>query len=193
VLLVGASAAAVSWGDEQVRTVETVETIDRRTAAQRAYRRGRGVAVEPMDGAVIRIARGTRRRDARWDRRTRTGRLDRYAVDRVQYGRPIGSFQAVKHRAPTWPSGRGGLGADRTGCGRARRGRPEAALDVTAASVVATSAALANARDNIQNHGAIGFTAEHSAHRYLSGPTSSAPVRAPSQRVERLRAGADPW
>ena len=43
----------------------------------------------------------------------------------------------------------------------------DADVQISSAKVVAASAALDNTRDNVQNHGAIGFTAEHDAGRYL--------------------------
>ena len=46
-------------------------------------------------------------------------------------------------------------------------GLSDPVFDATAALSVAGHAALINARDNIQNHGAMGFTEEHSAPRYV--------------------------
>lgn len=91
-----------------------------------------------------------------------------YAQTRVQFGRPIGSFQAVKHRC-----------ADMAIAAYATVGQvfqaallvdadaPDAALHAAAAYVLAVSGARASAADNIQNHGAIGFTWEHDAHLFL--------------------------
>lgn len=96
---------------------------------------------------------------------------------RHQFGRPIGSFQAVKHRladvlvlrercrsAVRYAAARydevataGEVGDDPTGL--------EAAAAVAAA--VCTEAVLATAHEAIQLHGGIGFTWEHSAHLYL--------------------------
>jgi alkylation response protein AidB-like acyl-CoA dehydrogenase len=91
-----------------------------------------------------------------------------YAKYRVQYGKPIGTFQAVKHRCADMA-----LRAERAWAQTAvaalqiRAGGATAAFEGLAAKVVAADAAISNARDNIQNHGGIGFTSEHSAHRYL--------------------------
>jgi len=197
VLLVEASGRCRLVDDEQVRTVETVETIDPAYRLRSAHIDAAvGVAVEPMDGAVIRD-RGAVLAAAMLVGIAERARDDstRYAVDRVQYGRPIGSFQAVKHRCADMAV-RAEAAWALTGLAAVEldAGRPEAALDVTAASEIATSAALANARDNIQNHGAIGFTAEHSAHRYLErAHVLGAQFGTPSRRVERLLAAADPW
>jgi alkylation response protein AidB-like acyl-CoA dehydrogenase len=91
-----------------------------------------------------------------------------YAKARVQYGKPIGSFQAVKHRCSDMA-----LKAERAWAQtivaalQIRAGGTTAAFEGRTAKVIAADAAISNAQNNIQNHGGIGFTAEHSAHRYL--------------------------
>lgn len=92
-----------------------------------------------------------------------------YAKDREQFGQPIGGFQAVKHRC-----------ADMAVRAEAARTQvqyaaltldaalPEAAFQVSAAMVVAGRAAIDNAEINVQNHGGIGFTWEHTAHRLVT-------------------------
>jgi alkylation response protein AidB-like acyl-CoA dehydrogenase len=91
-----------------------------------------------------------------------------YAAQRVQYGRPIGAFQAVKHRCADMA-----VRAEAAWCITAlaaleiQHDDESARADAHAARIVAADAALRNARDNIQNHGATGFTAELAAHRYL--------------------------
>jgi alkylation response protein AidB-like acyl-CoA dehydrogenase len=91
-----------------------------------------------------------------------------YAKVRVQFGRPIGSFQAVKHRCADMAL-RAEAAWAQTEVAALRFAAPgaAAAFDVAAAKVVAVDAAIRNARDNIQNHGGIGFTAEHPAHLFL--------------------------
>jgi alkylation response protein AidB-like acyl-CoA dehydrogenase len=89
-----------------------------------------------------------------------------YAKQREQFGRAIGSFQALKH-----------LLADRYVQLEAARGlvhyaawachEPGAELAARTALAAASDAALAAAADNLQTHGGIGFTWEQSAHRYL--------------------------
>ncbi len=92
-----------------------------------------------------------------------------YAKVRVQFGRPIGQFQGVKHRcadmlarvelarAAAWDAA---AAADDIG-------DPGAALAIAAASALAFDAAFANAKDCVQTLGGIGFTWEHDAHIYL--------------------------
>ncbi len=46
--------------------------------------------------------------------------------------------------------------------------RDDAAFHVDAARIVATRAAIDNSQINVQNHGGIGFTWEHTAHRFVT-------------------------
>ena len=92
----------------------------------------------------------------------------RHARVRVQFGRPVGAFQAVKHRLadvaiglafarPLLDAAAAALGADAPGAGR----------DVSAAKVACAEAAYRAARAALQVHGAIGYTAEHELSRFL--------------------------
>jgi alkylation response protein AidB-like acyl-CoA dehydrogenase len=91
-----------------------------------------------------------------------------YASQRVQYGRPIGAFQAIKHRcADMAVRGEAAWCITALAALGVRHDTPDGSADAYAARIVAADAALRNARDNIQNHGAIGFTAELAAHRLL--------------------------
>ncbi len=91
-----------------------------------------------------------------------------YAKVREQFGRTIGSFQAVKHHLAN-------MLVDRRARRRGRRGmpagrRPAARRGSLAAAVAATQALPAyvrNAEQNIQLLGGIGFTWEHDAHLHL--------------------------
>jgi alkylation response protein AidB-like acyl-CoA dehydrogenase len=91
-----------------------------------------------------------------------------HARSRVQFGRPIGVNQAVKHacadmavraEAATSQSFLAAMTLDRS--------QADAAFQVASAKVVATDAALRNTRANIQVHGGMGFTWEHDAHLLL--------------------------
>jgi alkylation response protein AidB-like acyl-CoA dehydrogenase len=91
-----------------------------------------------------------------------------YAKDRHQFGRPIGSFQAVKHRCAdmlvdvegmrsavyhaAWA-----LGAD----------DPEASIAASTAKVWCSDAGLRVAESALQVHGGIGFTWDCNVHLYL--------------------------
>jgi alkylation response protein AidB-like acyl-CoA dehydrogenase len=100
-----------------------------------------------------------------------------YAKARQQFGRPIATFQAVKHHcanmlvaaelatAATWDAGRAGIG-----------GGDQFSYTAAIAAVLAVPAAVGNANLNIQVHGGIGFTWEHDAHLYLRRAAAVAAV-----------------
>ncbi len=85
-----------------------------------------------------------------------------YAGERTQYGRAIGSFQALQHRI----AGAHTLivGARHVVDEAARRNDPWVALVAKAAAGRAAELACTQAQ---QTYGAIGFTWEHEFHRYL--------------------------
>jgi len=86
-----------------------------------------------------------------------------YARRRHQFGRPIGSFQAVKHQLADVLVG---LETARPLVyGAAVTGDPR---DVSAAKVAAGEAAYRAARVALQVHGAIGYTAEHDLGLWLA-------------------------
>jgi alkylation response protein AidB-like acyl-CoA dehydrogenase len=91
-----------------------------------------------------------------------------YAKQRAQFGRIIGSYQAIKHKladvhialelARPLVYGAALSLAD---------GSADTARDVSAAKASASDAALLAARSALQTHGAIGFTAEHDLSLWL--------------------------
>ena len=91
-----------------------------------------------------------------------------YAQVREQFGKPIGSFQAVKHKCADMA-----IVNEVASCQVAfasivlDKGGRDSIYQATAAKIVAVDAALKNAAQNIQIHGAIGFTAETDAHLYV--------------------------
>lgn len=91
-----------------------------------------------------------------------------YAKQRAQFGRVIGSYQAIKHKLadvhiavelarPLVYGAALSLGNH----------SPDTARDVSAAKAAASDAALLAARAALQTHGAIGFTAEHDLSLWL--------------------------
>jgi alkylation response protein AidB-like acyl-CoA dehydrogenase len=91
-----------------------------------------------------------------------------YGKVRQQFGKPIGTFQAIKHRCADM--------AVRTEVARSSvtyaavalaEGEPGVARHIAMAKALASNAALINATDNIQNHGGMGYTWESDAHLYL--------------------------
>ena len=95
-----------------------------------------------------------------------------WAREREQFGQPIGSFQAVKHKLATV---RLELEAAESACLYglwAARGAPdEFAAAARIAAYTCGEAALLAASENIQVHGGIGATWEHPAHVYLRRAT----------------------
>ncbi len=91
-----------------------------------------------------------------------------YAKTRQQFGRPIGSFQAIKHLCAT-KLGRSELAAALAWDAACAAGeeQDELPLAAAAAAAIALDAAVENAKDAIQVLGGIGFTWEHDAHLYL--------------------------
>jgi alkylation response protein AidB-like acyl-CoA dehydrogenase len=106
-----------------------------------------------------------------------------YAKERQQFGRPIGQFQAVKHRcadmlcrvdqarSAVWDAARGG-GDD-----------AEVALAVSVGAALAPDAFFAATKDCIQVLGGIGFTWEHDVHLYFKRATTT----------RQLLEGAEVW
>jgi len=88
-----------------------------------------------------------------------------YAGSREQFGRPIGSFQAVKHHCANMAiSARGARDQTAFAAVAIDQGRDDAEFEVDSALYVAGSAALENAAKNIQIHGGLGFSDEADPH-----------------------------
>ncbi|KUI19790.1 acyl-CoA dehydrogenase [Mycobacterium sp. GA-1285] len=89
-----------------------------------------------------------------------------YAKVREQFGRTIGTFQAVKHHAANML-----VNAEVTTAATWDAARADDLDSASLAAAVAASHAIRtqifNAQTNIQLHGGIGFTWEHDAHLYL--------------------------
>ena len=137
---VTASSVAVDDGDVLVGAVRRARALARTLGAAEAV----GVMAACTDAAVA------------------------YAKERVQFGRTIGTFQAVKHHcadllvaaelatAAVWDAAR--ASADSL---------EEFDFAAAMAAQLAFGPAVHNAQMNIQVHGGIGFTWEHDAHLYL--------------------------
>jgi len=97
--------------------------------------------------------------------------LDRtvaYAKERVQFGRPIGSFQAYKHRlADMMIEIEQARSAVYWAACAVDEGSDEAELAVHAAKCFAADTYFMCAGNMIQLHGGIGFTWEHDAHLFF--------------------------
>lgn len=91
-----------------------------------------------------------------------------YTADRQQFGKPIGSFQAVKHQMANVAVR---LEYARAPVHRAAQsissGSPDAALHVSHAKLMACEAANLAAKNSIQCHGAMGYTWEVDLHIFM--------------------------
>jgi alkylation response protein AidB-like acyl-CoA dehydrogenase len=90
-----------------------------------------------------------------------------HAKDRTQFGKPIGAFQAIKHKCADMATN--ALAADNVTFFAALTETVASDSDyhALAAAACCRRAAFANARANVQIHGAMGFTVENSAHRFV--------------------------
>ncbi|MEV6599998.1 acyl-CoA dehydrogenase family protein [Actinoplanes sp. NPDC051346] len=91
-----------------------------------------------------------------------------HARTRVQFGRPIGRFQAVQHRLADVAVGLEFARPLLYAAAVAVESADAAARDVSAAKVACGNAAHQAARAALQVHGAIGYTREHGLGRWLT-------------------------
>jgi alkylation response protein AidB-like acyl-CoA dehydrogenase len=106
-----------------------------------------------------------------------------YAKVREQFGRPIGSFQAIKHKCASMLL--------EVECGRSAvyhasaalsEGEPDASIAATLAYAYCSRTFTNAAKECIQIHGGIGYTWEHDAHLYLRRAKSSELLFGPPAR-----------
>ena len=124
----------------------------------------------------------------------------RHAGQRIQFGRPVGAFQAVKHHLADVAIGlefaRPLLDAAASALAAGDRA---AARDTSAAKVACTDAARRAARAALQVHGAIGYTEEHDLHlwlmkvRALAGTWGSQAEHRARIMAELTAPDAPPW
>src|SRR3954454_7109064 len=97
-----------------------------------------------------------------------------YLNTREQFGRPIGSFQALQHRAADLVVELEAATSTAHYAAWAADGSPdELAVVAPLALALCAEAAWHVAADTIQMHGGIGFTWEHEAHRYFKRLTTT--------------------
>jgi alkylation response protein AidB-like acyl-CoA dehydrogenase len=97
-----------------------------------------------------------------------------YAKVRVQFGRPIGSFQAIKHKcADMLLEVESGKSAAYYAAWAAAEDNEELPVVAALAKAYISDAYFHCAAENIQIHGGIGFTWEHDAHLYFKRAKSS--------------------
>ena len=111
-----------------------------------------------------------------------------YTKARVQFGRPIGSFQALQHRMADLHVQ---VEAARSVCyaaaEAAQRGAPDVALRAATARVYCSEALQRVSAEMLQLHGAIAMTWEHPAHRYFKRAHGDAQLLGtPAEHVARI-------
>jgi alkylation response protein AidB-like acyl-CoA dehydrogenase len=98
-----------------------------------------------------------------------------YAKQRLQFGRPIGSFQAVKHRlADMLVDVEHARSTAYHAVWALTDGSDDPALAASIAQATCSAAFSRVAADAIQTLGGIGFTWEHQAHLYFKRATADA-------------------
>lgn len=111
-----------------------------------------------------------------------------YAKTRVQFGRPIGSFQAIKHRcADMLVDVESARAASWYAAWANEFARSEVATATSLAKAWCSEASYRAAAECIQIHGGIGFTWEHDAHiAFKRARASEALLGTPSAHRERI-------
>jgi 3-oxochol-4-en-24-oyl-CoA dehydrogenase len=158
--------------------VEVPANLDQSRRAARVWLDGAPATVLPgARGLLTGVARAVLAAEAAGIAGETTEQAAEYAKVRQQFGRPIATFQAVKHHcanmlveaelatAAVWDAGRAGIG-----------GGDQLSYTAAIAAALAVPAAVSNASLNIQVHGGIGFTWEHDAHLYLRRAAAIAAV-----------------
>jgi alkylation response protein AidB-like acyl-CoA dehydrogenase len=91
-----------------------------------------------------------------------------YVKERHQFARPVGSFQALKHRlADVWVAVTQARAAARYAAACLATGDPDTPVAVALAKAASGDAAVLAAQECVQLHGGIGFTWEHPTHLLL--------------------------
>jgi alkylation response protein AidB-like acyl-CoA dehydrogenase len=90
-----------------------------------------------------------------------------YAKDRVQFGRPIGSFQAVKHRCADMLVDVEGMRSTALWAAWCLGADDDASVAASTAKTWGSDASKRVMASGLQVHGGIGFTWEHDLHLFL--------------------------
>ncbi|WP_086668596.1 acyl-CoA dehydrogenase family protein [Lentzea kentuckyensis] len=151
-----------AWRLVPVGQVTELEAVDLSRSLGSVVADGPGVEVaDPTDLAVTLMA-AEASGVATWCLNTAV----EYAKQRQQFGRVIGSFQAIKHLCVEMLC-RAEQASSVAWDAASSVGDEEHPLAAAVAAAVAFDAAVRNAKDCIQVLGGIGFTWEHDAHRHL--------------------------
>jgi alkylation response protein AidB-like acyl-CoA dehydrogenase len=186
VVRVGDDVAVVEVGDGV--SVETPGNLDPTRRSARVTLDGVPATVLPGAArALVDLARVILSAEAAGIARECTEQAAAYAKERLQFGRPIAMYQAVKHHcanmlvatematAAVWDAARA-----------ASTGGDQLAYTAAVAATLAGPAADLCANLNIQVHGGIGFTWEHDAHLYLRRATTLLSLLEPDRAAAHL-------
>jgi alkylation response protein AidB-like acyl-CoA dehydrogenase len=154
--------------------------------------------VEVLTGArstLVDLARLLFAAEATGIARKTTDMAAEYAKQRVQFGRPIATFQAVKHHCANMLVAAELATASVWDAARTTLGTEESSHAIAMAATLAVPAADLCANLSIQVHGGIGFTWEHDAHLYLRRALNIAAVVDPDDAgahvTDGLRGGVE--
>lgn len=186
VVVVGDDVAVVDVGDGVA--VETPANLDPTRRCARVTVGDAAATILPGAArALVDLARVILAAEAVGIARECTESAAAYAKERVQFGRPIATFQAVKHHcanmlvvaelatAAVWDAARA-----------AATGGDQLTYAAAIAATLAGPAADLCANLNIQVHGGIGFTWEHDGHVYLRRATVLASLLDPEAAAAEL-------
>jgi alkylation response protein AidB-like acyl-CoA dehydrogenase len=113
-----------------------------------------------------------------------------YAKTRYQFGRPIGSFQGLKHRlADLWVEVSQARAAARYAANCAATGDADLPVAASVAQAWCSPLAVRAAEECVQMHGGIGFTWEHPAHLFLKRAKTDAVALGNADRHRQVLAG----
>ncbi len=113
-----------------------------------------------------------------------------YVKQRRQFGREIGSYQAIKHRlADLWLQVGSATAAARYAADTAARDDADAPVAAAIAASYCGDAAVKAAEECVQLHGGIGMTWEYPAHLYLKRAKSDQLALGTGARHRRILAG----
>jgi len=113
-----------------------------------------------------------------------------YAKTRYQFGRPIGSFQGLKHRlADLWVDISQARAAARYAANCAATGDADLPVAASVAQAWCSPLAVRAAEECVQMHGGIGFTWEHPAHLFLKRAKTDAVALGNADRHRQVLGG----
>lgn len=113
-----------------------------------------------------------------------------WAGQREQFGRLIGSYQAISHRCAGMLVGAEGSRGQVLAAAQLEPDHPEAQLSADIAAAAALDAAVSAAESCIQIYGGIGFTWEHPAHLLLRRATANQVALGRPENLRDRAAGA---